>query len=169
MAYVYVICDPRQKGVHGFQHLPIYVGKGTYPDRAESHIKDARAMIAGKPVAGRKNKIKLRAIASIIRNGFEPVIVIAHDNMEDHEALIAEDELISKIGREIYGGPLTNKSGGKRTGLVVDNGLDRILARKRAEYLRYRAKEFYDTMSYAPSYEQTMARAMDSCGCVRIS
>lgn len=94
MYYVYELIDPRY-------NVPFYVGKGT-GRRAKTHLWE---------VPETRNAYKENKIASIRKEGLEPIIKYVVENIEDETlAYTIETELIKKYGRKGYdkNGILTN-------------------------------------------------------------
>ena len=89
--YVYALKDPRDKPAK-----PFYVGKGT-GNRAWDHQKNIDDSAKGK------------LIAEILESGNEVIHTIIADNLNEHQSLKIEAELISAFGIRSQGGLLTNR------------------------------------------------------------
>jgi hypothetical protein len=89
--YVYALKDPRDKPAK-----PFYVGKGT-GNRAWDHQKNIDDSAKGK------------LIAEIHESGNEVIHTIIADNLNEHQSLKIEAELISAFGIRSQGGLLTNR------------------------------------------------------------
>ena len=89
--YVYALKDPRDKPAK-----PFYVGKGT-GNRAWDHQKNI------------DNSAKGKLIAEILESGNEVIHTIIADNLNEHQSLKIEAELISAFGIRSQGGLLTNR------------------------------------------------------------
>ena len=108
--YVYALKDPTSSPAK-----PFYIGKGT-GSRAYDHLI--------RPDHTRKYK----RIKKIIETGREPLVDILVDDLSETQALRLEAELISALGTEVTGGPLTNAvvptglATGSRSRMVVPQG-----------------------------------------------
>lgn len=89
--YVYALKDPREKPAK-----PFYIGKGT-ANRAWDHQKNIDDSEKGK------------VISEILSSGHEVIHTIIADNLNEHQSLKIEAELISAFGIRSRGGMLTNK------------------------------------------------------------
>jgi hypothetical protein len=89
--YVYALKDPRDKPAK-----PFYVGKGT-GNRAWDHQKNIDDSAKGK------------LIAEILESGNDVIHTIIADNLNEHQSLKIEAELISAFGIRSQGGLLTNR------------------------------------------------------------
>lgn len=100
--YVYLLLDPRN------YYLPFYVGKGTGRRCFQHLIKNYNPY---------SNPYKTRKINNIRKSGYEPIVMIWQDNLEEDIALNLEETLIKRFGRKCDGGILTNllltNNGGK--------------------------------------------------------
>ena len=85
--YVYQYVDPRSS-------LPFYIGKGK-DDRMNYHINNVRSRIF-------KNRLFQNILIKMLDAGIQPIIEKIKDNLNEHEALELEKELISKYGRRLY-------------------------------------------------------------------
>lgn len=104
--YVYVYLDSRKPGEYKygeyvFDYEPIYVGKGIN-NRVKRHIN-----LCKKSNTHFHNKLRL-----IIKDGFDPLYKILISNLSESESHKEEIRIIKIIGREEYGGCLTNLSNG---------------------------------------------------------
>ena len=91
--YVYIYYDPRN-------NKPFYVGKGK-GDRYKEHLKSTA------------HTFFIRTINKIRREGFEPIITIYDDGLNEEEAFSIEKDLIQKYGRRDLGlGFLCNLTNG---------------------------------------------------------
>lgn len=88
--YVYALKDPRKKPVS-----PFYVGKGT-GNRANEHLVNVDESPKGD---------QIRAIREA---GLEVIVSVLADDLNEHQALKIEAELISAFGIQSRGGLLTN-------------------------------------------------------------
>ena len=108
--YVYALKDPTSSPAK-----PFYIGKGT-GSRAYDHLI--------RPDHTRK----YTRIKKIIETGREPLVDILVDDLSETQALRLEAELISALGTEVTGGPLTNAvvptglATGSRSRMVVPQG-----------------------------------------------
>ncbi|HUS49186.1 MAG TPA: hypothetical protein VMZ91_03425 [Candidatus Paceibacterota bacterium] len=110
--YVYIYFDTRKSGkfVYGgyqFDYKPFYVGKGK-EGRGEqylSHLRKAKNFDLTKKY---DNPHKINKIKKMLDERFEPVIIKFKENLLEQEAFDLEKDLIKVIGREKFGGPLTN-------------------------------------------------------------
>ncbi len=115
--YVYAYLDPRRISSHsGFIYEPFYIGRGS-ESRLNYHIKEAKTLpdVIGPELFKRKrlNMVKINKIRAIWNSGMDPIIVKLHENLSMHESKSIEVELISRIGRSIFGeGPLANLTAG---------------------------------------------------------
>ena len=88
--YVYALKDPRSSPAK-----PFYIGKGT-GSRAYDHL-----------VTPDRTR-KYSRIQEILGHGLKPLVDVLIDNLSENQALRLEAELISALGTEETGGPLTN-------------------------------------------------------------
>jgi len=89
--YVYTICDPKDE-------KPFYVGKG----------KDYRMWMHLTPYNRKKKTPLYNRINEIIIEGFEPIILKIHENLDEDSAFYLEKKLIENIGLK----NLTNRTTG---------------------------------------------------------
>lgn len=117
MCYVYVYLDSRKKGSYSygqyhFEYEPFYIGKGKN-DRYLTHLRIARGDRKGK------NNLVISKIRSILNDGFEPIILKLHDNLNEIEYSNYEIDAISEIGKICEGkGPLLNIADGGDGGIT---------------------------------------------------
>ena len=115
--YVYAYLDPRRESSHSkFLHEPFYIGRGS-ESRLNYHINEARKLPEniGPEIfkLKRLNMFKINKIRAIWKAGLEPIILKIHENLSMEESKLIEKDLISEIGRSIFGeGPLTNLTAG---------------------------------------------------------
>ena len=108
--YVYALKDPTSSPAK-----PFYIGKGT-GSRAYDHLI--------RP----DHTPKYTRIKKIIETGREPLVDILVDDLTETQALRLEAELISALGTEVTGGPLTNAvvptglATGSQSRMVVPQG-----------------------------------------------
>lgn len=111
--YVYAYLDPRKLGPFAyskfkFEYEPFYIGKGRN-GRCNSHLKRAQS----RPDCNYHNPHLTRKIKSMLREGFEPIIVLRRKHITEEQAFRSEASLILAIGRWNEGeGPLTNLTDG---------------------------------------------------------
>lgn len=105
--YVYAYLKP--------DGTPFYVGKGK-EDRHLHHLKEAKKLRTKD-----NNKLKIRTIRKILKQGLEPEIKFIDTNLDESTAFELEEFLISEIGRIDLGtGTLTNlTSGGEGSSGVI--------------------------------------------------
>jgi len=106
--YTYLLLDPRVKGYYtygeySFEYEPFYVGKGK-GDRCKRHLTEKRT--------NKCNIEKILKIKEIKKKDLIPIIIKIKENITNNEALDLEIDMISKIGRQINGGPLVNLTNG---------------------------------------------------------
>lgn len=95
--YVYALTDPRKN------NLPFYIGKGK-GKRAYSHLY---------PCSLKEVSFKNSTIKAIKNEGYEPSVLILHENLSEQEAFKKEIELIAFYGRrDTDTGILANLSNG---------------------------------------------------------
>lgn len=115
--YVYVLMDPRRPGPfrygrNTFSHEPFYVGKGV-GGRVNVHW----AKFLKGQAQTRDNTPKLARFRHLLNEGYEPIAQIKYRYDTQEEAYDKEFELIAKIKRIRYGGPLLNLSAGGKGSL----------------------------------------------------
>jgi hypothetical protein len=121
MYYVYIYFDPRQSPPE-----PFYVGRGK-GNRDQSHLIEAEKYSEGVSLeiakAKRLNILKINIIRKIREAGFQPIIERFRENLTLEESKKLEVELISRIGRRIFGdGPLSNLTAGGEGRVVCHAG-----------------------------------------------
>lgn len=121
--YVYVYLDPRKSGkvtydgLNGyyFDYEPFYIGKGI-GGRKYHHLHTARGDLKG--INRNTNNYTINKCASILRQGYEPIIIEFLSGLIETKAYELEEYLIKCIGRKSHSeGYLTNyQRGGEFTG-----------------------------------------------------
>lgn len=115
--YVYAYLDPRKPSVDSrFTHEPFYIGRGS-GSRLTCHLKEATnlpdTISRDYYTKHRINMIKVNKIRSMLRDGYEPIIVKVIERLTLEESKLEEMKLIGELGRSIFGeGPLTNLTAG---------------------------------------------------------
>lgn len=104
--YVYALLDPRKPGPFiynrwKFRFQPFYIGKGK-GRRASAHLHNR---------THQPNKKKASVIASIRKDGLEPIVAIRRRNLAEDQALALETKIIAAVGHRGRG-PLTNVTNG---------------------------------------------------------
>lgn len=107
--YVYVLFKTYTDGEYKygdlkFVHEPFYVGKG-FTDKVTGYNRLYKSLRGG-------NKHKTNIIKKHKNLGLDITFKIMKTNLSETLAHDYEKELIKKIGRTIYGGPLTNATDG---------------------------------------------------------
>lgn len=158
--YVYVLMDPRRPGPfrygrNTFSHEPFYVGKGV-GGRVNIHW----AKFLKGQAQTRDNTPKLARFRHLLNEGYEPIAQIKYRYDTQEEAYDKEFELIAKIKRIRYGGPLLNLSAGGKGALDAP----------RAKYTKKRKQQMSEALlaTYATDEGQKAIERMKATKKVRL-
>lgn len=148
MYYIYVYLDTRKKGSYSygdyhFEYEPFYIGKGV-DDRYLSHLKVSKGERKGK------HNLLIAKIKSILKDGYDPIVLKIINNLTAENYDRYEIEMIKLIGKSCDGlGPLLNITNGGDGGVtwvgdhhnkgkkleeIVGNEKSIILKQKLSEY-----------------------------------
>lgn len=159
--YVYVLMDPRRPGPfrygrNTFSHEPFYVGKGV-GGRVNIHW----AKFLKGQAQTRDNTPKLARFRHLLNEGYEPIAQIKYQYDTQEEAYDKEFELIAKIKRIRYGGPLLNLSAGGKGALDAP----------REKYTKKRKQQMSAALkaTYATEYGQEAIERMKASKKVRLA
>lgn len=112
MFYTYIYLDTRKPGKYvyedySFDFEPIYVGKGK-KRRDVSHFQSAKRAEKGLNESKLKITLFKSKLSSIIKAGYEPIILRLFETEIEQEAFDLEIKLIDLIKRSVDDGPLMN-------------------------------------------------------------
>lgn len=167
--YVYVYLDPRKKGKYifgeySFEYEPIYVGKGKR-NRVKDHLWEAQLKRDG-------NQKKVNKIRKILNEGYQPIIIKLHEQLNEETALQLEQKIINLIGRGINNtGTLTNMTeGGENSPHPSKEAIKRIAELSRQRMLVHnpmknpetakKVSEYHKTIKHTDEYKEKMRQSL---------
>lgn len=153
--YVYIYLDPRKKGKYtfgeySFEYEPIYVGKGKR-NRIKDHLWEAQLKRDG-------NQKKINKIRKILNEGYQPIIIKLHEQLNEETALQLEQKIINLIGRGINNtGTLTNMTeGGENSPHPSKEAIKHIAELSRQRMLVHNPMKNPETAKKVSEYRKTI-------------
>lgn len=150
--YTYIYLDTRKPGkfTYGeltFEFEPFYVGKGK-GRRFERTYKEA--------IGNRGNKYRHHKIRSIIKQGFEPIILKVFENLSEQESFDKEIELIKAFNKYLTN--LTNGGDGTSGRIVSQESRDKSSISNKKNWTEDKKKEQSEKMKVSIKPEDIKRR-----------